>query len=170
MLAFERAVVVRVPHLVGDLQRLFQALEALLKRREGYAQPVVLALEPGGADPQPGAPAGEHVEGRDLLDQDTGVAVGDAGDHRPKRQPLRLSGEITERGVGLQHVVFGGANHRDLEVVVHHPAGIEPGVLSGAGDVRQPSPDLRCASGPGENRDLQADLHGANLLSSVSRG
>ena len=57
MLAVERPVVIRVPHLVGDLQRLLQALEALLQRREWDAQPLVLAVEPGGADAQPGASA-----------------------------------------------------------------------------------------------------------------
>ena len=83
MLAVERAVVAR-PHLVGDAQRLLEPLEALLQRRERHAEARVLLLEPGGADAEVGAAAGQHVERGHRLDEDAGVAVGDAGDHRAR--------------------------------------------------------------------------------------
>ena len=77
------------PHLVGDLQRLLQPLEPL-GQRAGTARPAqVLALVPGRADAEPGATAGEHVEGGDGLDEDAGMAIGDAGDERAELDPLR---------------------------------------------------------------------------------
>ena len=92
------------------------------------------------------------------------MTVGDAGDHRAQSQPLRLSGEVAQGGVGLEHVGFGGAHHRDLEVVVHHPGGVEAGVLGRPRNVRQRLPHLNSASGPGKEWDLQSNLHRANLL------
>src|SRR3990170_8382814 len=47
--------VVVAPHLQDDLERLFQPLEPLLQWRERHPQSQVLALEPGGADAEPGA-------------------------------------------------------------------------------------------------------------------
>jgi hypothetical protein len=77
--AFEGGVV-PAPHLQADLQRLFQALEALGQWREEEAEPCSLLLVPGGSDPEHRPAAGEHVEGRDRLRQQAGLAVDDAGD------------------------------------------------------------------------------------------
>ena len=79
MLAFERAVVVVVPHLVGDLERVLEPLEALLQGRKRHAEAHVLALEPGGADAEPGAAAGEHIQRRHFFDR----AGRDGGRSRP---------------------------------------------------------------------------------------
>src|SRR5262249_48701759 len=48
--------VVVTPHLQADLQRLLKALEPFGDRRVRHAQPEVLALVPGGADTEDGAP------------------------------------------------------------------------------------------------------------------
>ncbi len=45
------------PHVVGQLQRLFQQLETLLQRRERKAQPGRFAIVPRRADAQVGAAA-----------------------------------------------------------------------------------------------------------------
>ena len=163
MLAVEGPVVVRVPHLVGDLEGFFEALEALLERGEGHAESVVLAVEPGGADAEPGAAAGEDVEGGDLLRQDARVAIGDAGDHGAEADAGRLAGEVAEGGVGLEHVVFGGADHGDLEVVVHDPDGVEPGGFGGGGDFGELRAEPGGAAGPGEVGDLKSDFHSVFL-------
>ena len=49
---------VAAPRLVGDLERLFEALEALLERRKFHAESVVLLLEPRGREVEP-----RHAEG-----------------------------------------------------------------------------------------------------------
>src|SRR5215217_7810013 len=63
------------PHLVGDLQGLFQPLEALCGGRKRHAQALGLALVPSRADAEVGAPAREHVEGGDGLQQDARITV-----------------------------------------------------------------------------------------------
>src|SRR5438034_11521940 len=101
MLALERPVVVVAPHLIRDLERFFESFEALLQGRERDTEPEMLAFEPGGADAQPGASAGEHVERGDLLEQDSRVAVRDARDHRPQAEPRGLA-RSEERRVGKE--------------------------------------------------------------------
>jgi hypothetical protein len=59
------------------LQRLLQTLEALGHRWERDAEATVLALVPGGADPEPSAAPGEHVEGGNDLGEQTRVPVGE---------------------------------------------------------------------------------------------
>src|SRR5215210_8216178 len=81
VLANERAYLAR-PHLVGDLQRLLQALEALAEGRECHAKGKMFALIPARPDPEPGSAAGEHVERRHRLDQNPGMAIGHARDQR----------------------------------------------------------------------------------------
>ena len=83
VLALEGAVVV-APHLEADTDGFLEALEALAEWREGQAEPEVLLLVPGGADAEPGATPGEHVERADLLGEHAGMAVGDAGDEQPQ--------------------------------------------------------------------------------------
>ena len=56
------------PHLVRHLQRLLEHLEALAERREGEAEGARLFLVPGGPDPEPGAPLGQHVQRGGCLD------------------------------------------------------------------------------------------------------
>jgi hypothetical protein len=65
------------------------------------------------------------------------MPVGDAGHERAE---LDLAGDrrhVGERRVALVHVEVGRSDHRQLEEVVHHPQGREPGVLRCACDIRQ---------------------------------
>src|SRR5262245_47132412 len=74
------AAALALPHLVGDLERLVVHLEPLAERREREAEPARLLLVPGRADPEPGAAARQHVEGRRGLHPEARVAVVDAAD------------------------------------------------------------------------------------------
>src|SRR3990170_4846307 len=113
VLALEGTVIV-APHLVGDLESVFEAFEALLQRREIDTEAMVLAVEPGGADTEPGAATREDVESGRLFDEDAGVPVGDTGDHGAERGFLRLAGDEAEGCVGLEHVEVCRADGWDL--------------------------------------------------------
>ena len=58
-------------------------------RAEVDAERGVLGLEPGAADPEHGPPAGQVVEGRDLLDHQRRVAERVGPDHQPEGRALR---------------------------------------------------------------------------------
>src|SRR4029079_1149348 len=62
-------------HLVRDLEGLLEHLEADAAAREGKTQPLRLLLVPGRADPEPGAAAGQDVQGRGGLHPQARVAV-----------------------------------------------------------------------------------------------
>ena len=81
----------------------------------------MLPLEPAGADAEPGAATGEDVERGDRLDQDAGMVIGDAGDHRAEADAAGDGGGRGQRAVALQHGMLGRADLRDLEIVIHHP-------------------------------------------------
>ena len=129
--------VVSGPHLVQDPERLLQPLEPLLQRRERDTETEVLTLEPGRPDAAPGPTAGQDVERRDGLSEDAGVTVGDPGDERPEPDPLRDGGGEAKGGVALQHRVLSRAAVGQLEEVVHHPEGVEPGGLGPPGQLRE---------------------------------
>jgi hypothetical protein len=148
--------VVIAPHLEGDLERLLQALEAFAHRREGHAQTQVLPLEPGGADAQPGASAGEDIQGGDLLHQDAGMAIGHACHQRAEPGARCVAGYEREGGVGLEHVQLYRPDGRDLEEVVHDPDGAVADVVRRASDLGQPRAEIGRSAGPGEVGDLQA--------------
>jgi len=63
VLAFEGAVLA-TPHLLADLEGLFEAFEALLQRREVEAVRAMLVLEPGRAERVDRAATRDHVERR----------------------------------------------------------------------------------------------------------
>jgi hypothetical protein len=104
--------------LLTDLQRLLQHLEPMADRREGYAQPGVFAVVPGGADAEHGTALGQHIEGGHRLGQQSGIAVGDAGDQHGQRDFLGLSGQKSHRGVALEERIFGGQQSVHLKEVV----------------------------------------------------
>jgi hypothetical protein len=97
-----------------------------------------------------------------VLTRRPGVAVGVAGDQRPELDPLGDAGGETEGGVPFEHRPLGGADRRDLEEVVHHPEGIEPGGVGGAGDVGEGRADGGGAARLVEDRDLDTDAHRAS--------
>src|SRR6201999_1146167 len=70
--------VVVAPHLLADLQCLLEHFEPFAHGRVWDAEGDVLALVPGGADPEHRSATRQHVEGGDVLRQHTGIAIGDA--------------------------------------------------------------------------------------------
>ncbi len=55
-------------------------------------------------------------------------------------------------------MVFG-AVHADLPEVIHHPDGVEAGLVRGARNFPERAPELGRAGRPGEIRDGESDLH-----------
>ncbi len=103
-----------------NLERLLEAHEALLERREGDAKSAALRFIPAGADAEPGAAAGQHIQAGDDLDQEAGVAIVDTCRERAQRDAAGHTGQKRQYRVPLQHGQLRRANHADLEVVVHH--------------------------------------------------
>ena len=81
--------------------------------------------------PSRARPAGDDVERGDGLGQVRRVAVRDAGDERAEPHPLGAGGERAEQRVGLEHLLLGPAQQRQLVEVVHHEHGVEAGLLGG---------------------------------------
>jgi len=61
--------VIASPHRQREAQCLLQPLESFANGGERQAHRGRLPLVVSGSDPEPGPPAGEHVEGGDGLDQ-----------------------------------------------------------------------------------------------------
>ena len=76
---------------------------------------------------------------------------------------MGLGSEKAEGCPALQHWLVHGANAGDLEKVVHDPDGVEAHLIGGADDPGEGGPDGSGAAGPGEGRELEAELHGARL-------
>ena len=109
--------------------------------------------------PEPGAALGQHVQGGDQLGQHSRLPVADRG-HPGQQLHLRgARGQVAQRGVGLQHVVLGRADHLDLPDVVHHADPGEALLLGLGGDPGQVVGQPGCAGRKGEVRDVQTDLH-----------
>src|SRR6185312_16674650 len=138
------------PHLKRDLDEFFQPLEALFHWRERNAQPTMLLLIPGSADPEIGSPAREHVEGGSRLDQQTRVAIGDARHHGAQADALCLACGECERAPAFEHLFLFGANSPNLEEMIHHPQTIKPGVFGAARDIAKGLPNMSRATRPVE--------------------
>ena len=120
----------------------------------------MLLLEPGGAEPELGAAAGEHVERRHRLRQQTGMAVGDPGDQQAEPDALGLGGDVAERRVALQHRFLPGADRRNLEPVVHQRELLGAALLGGAGGRGEVGGDALGAAGVGEGGVVDRKLQG----------
>src|ERR1700682_6035213 len=166
MLAPERffAAAFPFPHLLANLERFLEALKPLLHRGEGDAEPAALRLVPGGAEPEPGSPAREDIEGGDGLRQDARLVVNDPRHHGAELGVLGHRGDVAERAVAFEHLVVFGAVHADLPEVIHHPDGVEAGLVRGARNVAQRAPELGRSGWPGEISDIESDLHAGCLL------
>src|SRR5438876_3357207 len=158
VLALERAVVI-APHLLADAQRLLQPFVALGQRGEEQAQPAGLILVPGRPDAQHRAPAGQHVQRRDRLRQQPGLAVDDRGHDREQLDAAGDGGQETQRGIGLQHLVLGRPERPDLPDVVHHTDAVYSRLPGTPGYLTQPRAQRGRPTVPGEIRDVQAYLH-----------
>src|ERR1700686_599615 len=151
-----------LPHGEANLEGLFQPLEAFLHRRKGNAESLAFRLVPGGADAQPGASAGEDVERGDGFRQDAGVAIDGARHHGAELDSRGYPSHVAERAIAFEHLVVFGAVHPDLPEVVHHPDGVEAGVVRGAGNLAERAPEFGRSYGPGEVSDIESDLHGSS--------
>ena len=144
----------------GDVQRVLEALEALLQRREVEPVRLVLLLEPGRADAEHGTAAGDDVDRRRELGQQRRVAVGDAADQQAEVDRRRPRGERGEDRVALHHPVLRRADRRDLVEVVHHRDRAEAGAPRRSWRSRRAC--SKNASGgdvrPVEVRDVQVQL------------
>ena len=112
-------------HPLDDLQRLLQPLEAVGESAELEAEAVVLELEPAGTDAELGTPAGDMVEGGELLGQQSRVPVGVAGDQGRQAHTVGVLGQRRQQRVALEHLVLGRPEHGQLVEVVHHQHGVE---------------------------------------------
>ncbi len=157
MLALEGPVVV-APHLLADAHGLVEPLEALARRREQQAEAARLLLVPGRADAEPAAPAGDDVERRRALREQPGIAVDDGSHEDVQPHPLRQAGEVSERRVGLEHLVLGRADPADLPEVIHHRQASDARLLGALPNLSQRRAELRRAAVPGEIRDVQPQL------------
>ena len=136
----------------ASCERVLEHLEPLTEGREGEPQASRLLLVPGGTEAEPCTSAGEHVErGRRLHPQARRTVV-DPTDHQAKACPLRERREVAERGPALQHRLLGAADDPDLEEVVHHPDGVEPGIVGLAGNAGEGGADG--GSPPGHVNEL----------------
>ena len=91
----------------------------------------MLLLEPGRADPEQRPAARDDVECGDHLGQERGLPVGHARDEGAQAEARGASGKRPQQGVGLEHLLVGLAEHRELEEVVHDEQRVEAGVLRG---------------------------------------
>src|SRR3990172_5348219 len=147
------------PHLVQDLQRLFEFLEPNRQRWKRNPETARLALVPGSADAEVRAAAGQYVEGGGGLDQDARMAVDDAGHQNAQTDALCHRSQKAEGGIGLQHRAVDGSDPVDLEEVIHDPQAGETGVLGGSGNVGQAWANRGRAARPIEADDLEAEVY-----------
>ena len=158
VLAVVRAVVV-APHLQADLDGFLELFEAVLQRGERHTEPPVLALVPGGTDAQLGPAARQHVEGGDRLGQQPRVAIRHARDEQAQPQALGAAGDEAERGVALEHRVFGRCHPVHLEEVVHERHRPHADGFGTLGEVADTGADAIVATGPVESGDVQIEFH-----------
>src|SRR5207302_7408772 len=130
------------PHLLADLECLLEPLESLLDWRERYAEAAAFCFVPGGANAEPGATPGEDVESGNRLGEDARLVVDHAGHHGAELGALGHRGDVAERAVALEHLVMFGTVHADLPEVVHHPNGVEAGLVRGARNVGERAAEL----------------------------
>src|ERR671914_1291045 len=147
-----------------QLERVLEPVEALGERREVPAIQLVLALEPGRAEPTQRPAAGEHVEGGQDLPEVGDVAVADPGHERAQPDALRHAGQVGERGVALEHVLPLPPDLGDLQEVVHHPQAPEAGLLRRAGNLRERLGRRGRVAREAEAGHLQAELERHRIL------
>src|SRR4029077_1420941 len=95
--------------------------------------------------------------------EDAGVVIDGAGHHRAELGARGHSRDEGEGGIALENVVMLRSVHPDLPEVVHHPDGIEAGLVGGPRNLAQRAAKLGRAAGPGEVTDRESDLHWCTL-------
>ncbi len=115
------ANVIAGEHGPADLNRLLQHVQAHPRTRIVNAETLVLNLIPGAPNAEDGPAPRDDIQRRDDLGQDTGVAIGHAGDQRAELHPPGQRSQRPEQGVRLQHRLVRPAQGRQLEEVIHDP-------------------------------------------------
>ena len=164
-----RAVIgdeMRIPFIwceFGTCDATYTHPDALGDRREAEPEPLGLLDVPGRADAEARPALREHVKGGDLLGQQGGLAVDDAGDERVQPHPFGVRGEEGERRVRLEHLALDVPYPAELPEVVHNGDPRDARRLGISRVARQrPSEDGRPAA-PGEVGDVQAQFHASPL-------
>src|SRR6266542_1335588 len=99
------------------------------------------------------------------------MAVVHPGDHRAQFELLRLTRQVGQGGVALEHRLLGRADHADLEVVVHDRQRVEADLVGSGGDAPELATQLRGSTRRSEVADREADAHAAQpTLSRAARG
>ena len=118
------------PELLDHLDGFVEAAEALASGVEGDGEGVVLVGVPGGAEAELEAAVGDVVDGRGLLGEDGGMAVGVAGDEDAEADARGGLGEGGEGGPALHAGALGAEGGAEAgDEVVHQPEAVEVGVL-----------------------------------------
>ena len=120
----------------------------------------MLALVPRRADAELGPPLGQHVERRDGLGEQAGVAVGHAGDQQAEADGLGVGGEEGQRRVALEHRVGHRPHGLHLEPVVHDRQVAQPDGLGCRADAAQLVGERGGTAGDGELGDVDGEAHG----------
>ena len=128
-------------HPGDDLELIGEDGQSLAGRREAVAVGQPLVLLPAGADAEDRPAAADHVDRRDALGGEPGVAIR-RGEHEvAEPRPARLGGERRELRERLEDRRLLG-RRIDLHVVVD-PERLEAEILGPLGDLDGPSPGRR---------------------------
>ena len=126
MFALVRRVIAR-PHPVCNLQCLFQAFIPFRRRWERDAEPLMLFLVPGRANPQIGPSMRQHIQGTRRLDENAWMPVGHTRHQRAEFDTIGAPGGKSQRAPRLKHFALNRAYLLKLKEMIHHPQAIEPG-------------------------------------------
>src|SRR5215218_3598146 len=149
------------PHPQADLDRLFQHLEALLLRREGYSQPACLFFVVARADAEPGTSLREYVERGHRLCQNGRMTEMYPRNHRCEHGPLRVGGQERQGRVAFRLVGQRATHNRVLPDVIRHADAVETCLFRGPSDICEGPSESRRSSFPVEAVELQSELHEA---------
>src|SRR5215212_5155794 len=149
-------LLVAAPHQQGYLERLLEHLEPRFKWRERDAEAARLLFVVAGADAEPCAAPGEHVQRRHHLDEDGGVTEVHPRNHRCEPGRAGVGGQECQGCVALRLVGLGATHDRVLPEVVRHADSVEPAILGGTRDPHQRVTELRRSPGPVEAVELKS--------------
>jgi hypothetical protein len=128
---------VTCPHMLRQSQSLLEPLEALADGRQVEIHRFRFVFLVAGAQAEPGAAAGKHVECGDRPDEQSSRPVSHRRHHGAEADPRGAGGEVTESGIRLEHLGIGGTGRVCLKKVVGDPHCVESGLLCALGDAHE---------------------------------
>src|SRR5271170_495212 len=96
------------------------------------------------------------------------MTVRDAAHQKSHSESLGSRGDESERGVALEHGLFGGPKGFHLEPVVHHRQRSNTERLGGLRQVAQCRSDGGRSAGPGESRYVEIEVHCGSFVFETS--